>query len=47
MDEEASLHMDSDGHIEVTFSVSDAEFSTLRSALRATFHGYPYFADEA
>jgi Immunity protein 10 len=46
MDEEAAAHMRNDGHIEVTFQLSEVEFANLRSAVHATFKGQPYFADE-
>ena len=47
MDQEAASHMGNDGQIEVTFELPDAQFSALRAALRTTFTGCAYFADEA
>lgn len=47
MDEEAARHMDNDGAIEVTFSLSDSQFAELRAACQQTFRGCSYFTDAA
>lgn len=46
MDEDASKHMDNDGHLEVTFALDEAQFNALRSAIGTTFNGETYFVDE-
>jgi hypothetical protein len=47
MDQMAASRMGNDGNIEVTFNLSDEQFETLRTALRTTFAGQTYYADEA
>jgi len=47
MDEEAARHMNNDGVLEVRFTVTDAEFEELRSALHETFLHYGHFSDGA
>jgi Immunity protein 10 len=41
----AADHMQNGGLLDVAFKLSGPEFETLRTALRRTFSGQPYFAE--